>query len=667
MPPPLHLGIDTGGTFTDGVLLDPAAGKVVKKAKVLTTHHDLRLCIANILDALLTRQNNTISLVSLSTTLATNSIAEGKSRPVALFLLGYDPDLVFKFGFDRQFGSSPLFFVQGKHDLHGVEQQSLDLPALESSLRGLDGQVEAIAVASYAGMRNPLHEQQAADLAARISSLPVVQSHHLSQNLDSIRRATTARLNASLLSTAYDFLNTVQAMLLQKGIHSPLYVVKGDGSLASADYAAHHPVELIHSGPATSAIGGSYLAGTHAALVVDIGGTTTDLTLTGSGSALPGEGEATVGEYRTALRTIRAHSFGMGGDSLIRFDPHGRIKIGPERAIPLAYLGQAYPSARQELCAWLENPPPIWYSDQLEFWLLQRSPARIPPDSRVKKALEILGQGPVRMRHLLKQVGAVSALQLSADQLIREDLIARAGLTPTDLLHAEGEYSPWDGEIARQAVAVAAEQWGISPQAFIRRIGDAITHRITAEIIHFLSGAGLEEKDFGFNRKDLAHFLFDENLKPEDPFLGVNFQLKVPLVGIGAPAKAFLKPVARALHTQIQFPRHYEVANAVGTVVGNVLVREEAEVLPWVENQVQLGYYARAGGIQRSFADRAEALDYARESISALALAGAHAAGAASPSLDLDLTELPGDMVRLVARAAGKPGNGTENPDNRSR
>ena len=88
MPPSLHLGIDTGGTFTDGVLLDPAAGKVVKKAKVLTTHHDLRLCIANILDALLTRQAYSISLVSLSTTLATNSIAEGKSRPVALFLLG---------------------------------------------------------------------------------------------------------------------------------------------------------------------------------------------------------------------------------------------------------------------------------------------------------------------------------------------------------------------------------------------------------------------------------------------------------------------------------------------------------------------------------------------------------------------------------------------------
>lgn len=658
MFPNLYLGIDTGGTFTDGVLLDPVTREVVKKAKVLTTHHDLHLCIANILDALLTEPTNTISLVSLSTTLATNSIAEGKSRPVALLLLGYDPDLVYKFAFDRQFGGSPLFFVRGRHDLHGVEQQPLDIPGLEATLHGLDGQVEAVAVASYAGMRNPAHEQQAARLASQISHLPVVQSHQLSQNLDSIRRATTARLNASLLSTAFGFFNTVQDLLRQKGIHSPLYVVKGDGSLASAAYAADHPVELIHSGPATSAIGGSYLAGTSSALVVDIGGTTTDLTLTGSGSALPGEGEATVGEYRTALRTIRAHSFGLGGDSLIRFDPHGKIRVGPERAVPLVYLAQAYPTAREELLKWLCSPPAIWYSDQLEFWFLQHFPSRLPDDPRVRKAIEILKQGPIRMRRLLKQVGAVSPLQLAADQLIREDVIVRAGLTPTDLLHASGEYHPWDTEPATQAVSAAAAQWMISPDAFIQRVSEIMTRRITAEIIQFLSGARLEEKEVGFARKDLARYLFDENLAGEDPFLGVNFHLKIPMVGIGAPAQTFLKPVARALHTQIQFPPHFEVANAVGTVVGNIFIREEAEVLPWVEDQVQLGYYARAGGVQRCFADRTGALAFARDTISTLALEGARTAGAAAPSLDLDEIELPGNMVRLVAQAAGKPGLG---------
>ena len=655
MSAPLFLGIDTGGTFTDGVLLDPATRQVVKKAKVLTTHHDLRVCIANILDTLVTGSDTSISLVSLSTTLATNSIAEGKSRPVALFLLGYDPDLVYKFEFDRQFGGSPFFFVRGRHDMNGRELEPLDLAGLQAHLAALDGGAEAVAVSSYAGMRNPQHEEQAAHLASQLTHLPVVQGHQLSDNLDSIRRATTARLNASLLSTAYEFMQTVQTMLVQKAIPCPLYVVKGDGSLASAEYAAGRPVEMIHSGPATSAIGGSYLAGTEAALVVDIGGTTTDLALTGSGSALSGEGEATVGEYRTALRTIRAHSFGLGGDSLIRFDPHGGLKLGPERAAPLAYLACQYPAVRQDLLDWLSSPPPVWYSDRLEYWFLRRPPAHPPADPRTRKALELLQQGPIRMRSLLKQVGAVSPVQIGADLLIRQEIIARAGLTPTDLLHVTGEFTPWDVQTSRKTVQAAAAQWGLSEERFIQRVRQAITRRITAEILHFLTGARLPEKDFGFTRKDLAHFVFDENIAPSDPYLGVQFQLKVPLVGIGAPARAFLPPVARALNTEILFPEHYEVANAVGTVVGNILIRQEGEVLPWVENNIQLGYYARAAGNQRNFDSRADALSFARQAVSDQAMAEARAAGASAPTLGLEECELPGSMVRVIARAAGKP------------
>lgn len=660
----LYLGIDTGGTFTDGVLLDPATRQVVKKAKVLTTHSDLQICIADILDALIPATQQPIGLVSLSTTLATNSIAEGKSRPVALFLLGYDSDLVYKFEFDRQFGGSPLFFVPGRHDLDGREQEPLDLAAFEAHLRGLDGQAEAIAISSYAATRNSEHEQQSAQLAAHLTHLPVVQGHHLSDHLDSIRRATTAQLNASLLSTTYQFMQTVQTMLRQKGLTCPLYVVKGDGSLASAEYCAGRPVEMIHSGPATSAIGGSYLAGTADALVIDVGGTTTDLTLTGQGSALPGDGEATVGPYRTALRTIRAHSFGLGGDSLIRFDPHGGLTLGPERAVPLAYLAHLYPAVREDLLAWLSSPPPVWYSDRIEYWFLRRRPLHPPGDPRARKALELLESGPIRARRLLKQVGAVSPVQIGADQLLRQDILARSALTPTDLLHVTGDFTPWDGEVSRQAVNAAAWQWAISPETFIQRVQDAITRRITAEILQFLSGISkpatrsvphLWETEIGYTRRDLAHFFFDENLNAAHPWLGVQFQLKVPLVGIGAPARAFLPPVARALNAEMLFPEHYEVANAVGTVVGNILVRQEGEIFPWVGERVQLGYYARAAGTQRSFENRDEAVAYARQALSEAALAGARAAGASNPTLDIEEHELPGDMLRLIARAAGKP------------
>ena len=116
----LFLGIDTGGTFTDGVLLDPATRKVIKTSKVLTTHSDLSLCISRTLEKLAVDVSAKISLVSLSTTLATNAIAEGKRKPVALLLLGYDADLVRLYDFHHQFGTRHYFFIQGKHGLDGM-------------------------------------------------------------------------------------------------------------------------------------------------------------------------------------------------------------------------------------------------------------------------------------------------------------------------------------------------------------------------------------------------------------------------------------------------------------------------------------------------------------------------------------------------------------------
>ena len=122
----LYLGIDTGGTFTDGVLLDPQHNTIVKTAKVLTTHYDLRECISHILAAILPPDPKQIALVALSTTLATNAIAEGKRQPTALFLLGYDADLVYKFGFQQEFATRDFFFIQGRHNLEGIELEELD-------------------------------------------------------------------------------------------------------------------------------------------------------------------------------------------------------------------------------------------------------------------------------------------------------------------------------------------------------------------------------------------------------------------------------------------------------------------------------------------------------------------------------------------------------------
>lgn len=659
-----YLGIDTGGTFTDGVLLDPAQQKVVKTAKVLTTHHDLKICIAQMLQKLVPEGEEAngqvsaedIRLVSLSTTLATNAIAEGKSRPLALFLLGYDSELVYQYNFHQQFGTQHFYFIPGGMDMQGREQCALDEALLEQRVKEVCGQVEAFAVSSYGGPMNSSHEERAAEIIRSITGQPVVLGNHLSSRLDSIRRATTASLNASLLSTAYDFLQTVQAMLANRGIRCPLIMVRGDGSLVSADYAANRPVEIIHSGPATSAIGGLYLAGVDSALVVDIGGTTTDLALLENGRTVLEGGDATVGPYRTSVNTIRARSFGLGGDSYIRFDPRGAVTVGPERVIPLSYLAQVYPEAAKELKEWLQFAPAAFYSEKIECWLLRREPIQPFSDPRTNQALSLLKEGPRRMAWLLKQVKAVSAVQVDAGMLVRQDIISRAGLTPTDLLHVTGEYAPWDAELPRLVVQAAARMAGLSVDAWVDAARKRMTRMIVAEIVQFLTGQPVPENVNGVNATSLATWLFDENLSSASPHLGCKIQLKMPLVGIGAPARAFLAPVAEALNTEVIFPEHYQVANAVGTVVSSVLIRREAEVLPVVSGPVRVGYRVRVNGTQAQFDELEEALHFARTTLIELTRGEALAAGAKSPSVELTEQALIGDIYALSACAVDKPG-----------
>ena len=654
----LFLGIDTGGTFTDGVLLEPTTRKVVRTAKVLTTHFDLRICIAEILGKLTAEDLGTIALVSLSTTLATNAIAEGKRRPVALLLLGYDKQLVYQYNFHQQFGTPHFFFIKGKHGLDGEEQVPLDETSIEKVVKDIDGSVEAFAVASYAGSRNAEHEERAGELIASITNAAIVQSHHLSSELDSIRRATTARLNASLLSNTQEFLVAVQGMLEQRNIRCPVMMVRGDGSIVKADYARRRPVEIIHSGPATSAIGGQFLAAVNTALVIDIGGTTTDIALVENGKVQVEANAATVGPYRTCVKTIRERSFGLGGDSLIRFDRSQSLSVGPERVLPFSHLCTDYSEAKRVLIEWLREKGEIQYYDRLEYWILRREPARPFNDLRTQKAIALLKEGPQLLPKLLKQVGAVSPVQINVDELVNQEVIERAGLTPTDLLHVTGEFTPWDAEIACLVVETIAKSWGISSEVFIQRVRRMMTHRIVAEVVQFLTGKTLSDPVLYSTRSnDLDRWLFKESLEKENRHLGCQIVLKDPLVGIGAPAKAFLPDVATALGTQIILPEYYEVANAIGTVVGNIMIRQEGEVSPAVEGAVITGYFARAANLQRKFETFAEALAFARKQLMDLAAIEAKNAGSGDPVVECVEKEiLPGVMAHLSVWAIAKPG-----------
>jgi N-methylhydantoinase A/oxoprolinase/acetone carboxylase beta subunit len=253
-------------------------------------------------------------------------------------------------------------------------------------------------------------------------------------------------------------------------------------------------------------------------------------------------------------------------------------------------------------------------------------------------------------------VGAVSPHLIDRDLLVRRGIIARASLTPTDLLHVSGEYAPWDAEIARLAAETAARVWGERPEWLVETVKRWMAEQIAAEIVQFLSGKTLSPQPDPFSEADLGRWLFEENLSRAHPFLGCRLELKLPLVGIGAPARVFLPAAAELLGAQIVFPEHYQVANAVGSVVGNIIVRREAEIVPQAEGGKIIRYTVRAANRQEGFASRAEALEFARQALAEQTADEARAAGAADPALEVEMIEGVEGFARVVVSAVGKPG-----------
>ncbi len=343
----LVLGIDTGGTYTDAVLLEYNSHKILAACKSLTTKQDYAIGIENVIQDIELEDPAAIQLVSISTTLATNAIAEGKGKRVGLFLIGYDPELIESFSMSDRFATPDFYYFEGGHNLHGQEKETLDLAGILEKTNLIKNQVDAIAISSYFSPRNPEHELRAEKAVSSVCDLPIVLGHQLSSSLGSVDRATTAALNASLLSVLQDFIIAVRRAMEHRGIKAPLMVVRGDGTLMNDEFAARSPVETIHSGPAASAIGGRYLSNLDQALVLDVGGTTTDLALIKDGKVEISEKGATVAGYQTAVQAANLLSIGLGGDSQIKYDRANQITVGPERVVPLAYLAFQHPHIRE--------------------------------------------------------------------------------------------------------------------------------------------------------------------------------------------------------------------------------------------------------------------------------------------------------------------------------
>jgi len=426
----------------------------------------------------------------------------------------------------------------------------------------------------------------------------------------------------------------------------------------SDEFAARSPVETIHSGPAASAIGGRFLSGLDDALVVDVGGTTTDIALIQAGQVAVSEEGATVGNYKTAVKAANLLSIALGGDSRIGLNNERHLCLGPERVTPLAFLAAHYPSVQSQLKAlarrtWTQSSP-----EWLEYWFLLREPRdnsllRTPQE---KALVDLLQKGPQPLPEIVKHLNLLHAAQISANELLRQEVIGKAGLTPTDLLHVEGRFAPWDAASAEHAVEVFCRLQFMEPTTFQQQIWERITETIVQAIVTFLTGRPLPAPSLPRDN-DLGRWFFYNSLRPQHGQLEPSLRLKQPLIGIGAPAAVFLPRVAEVLHTDLVLPEHHSVANAVGAVAGSVMVSEEILVYPRLSASglEVTGYYVQTSDSRAEFEELSAAIAHARAIGQERALGAALRSGAEQPQLVVEELSDGLDTYRIRARAMGSP------------
>lgn len=328
------IGIDMGGTHIDGVIIDK--GTIVKTIKNTTDRNDLFKTIQTTLQQLLDNiDKQSISRINLSTTVSTNAIIENKISKVGMIVQS-GPGMRYDFS---QAGDQ-LEFISGYIDHRGSivkEVAGKEIEAIKAQF--IEQGVESVGVVSKFSTRNPSHEMHIAELLGDDFD-SITMGHSLSGKLNFPRRVHTSYLNAAISNTFKNFAEHIAQSLQQEGVDAPVYVLKADGGTMDLATAKRQSVETILSGPAASFMGLSALfSETADGVLLDIGGTTTDIFFLANGVPLFEPLGISVGPHKTLIRSIYSASIGIAGDSFVRVEDQA-IKIGPQRkGRPIAFGG----------------------------------------------------------------------------------------------------------------------------------------------------------------------------------------------------------------------------------------------------------------------------------------------------------------------------------------
>jgi len=655
------IGVDTGGTFTDAAIIEARGHRVVARAKAITTKGDLAIGVSEAITLAVAQlpqglHAQDIGLVSVSTTLATNSVVEGHGSAVGVVLIGFDAQMVARTGIAQAFPGLPMEVIAGGHDHNGDARVPLDMAALDAALERMAAQVDAFAVASTFAVRNATHEQAARDHIVARTGKPVTLSTELSSDLDAPRRALTAALNARLIARVSTLIDAVQRAMAQLQIRCPLMIVKGDGTLALAESVATRPIETVLSGPAASLVGAQWLSGLQSFILSDMGGTTTDLGILIDGRPQVTAQGAEVGGWRTMVRAIDVRTVGLGGDSEIHLGAGGKLGVGPQRVVPVALLGARYPEVLTLLEADLAD---VDGGSALHgrFVLLpfgaRTGAATSELSAREREVLDKVTERPQPLRRLAGSVGA----QRAVAALKRKGLVQVGAFTPSDAAHVLGLQDNWSAPAAQMAAQLGCRLRDMKfPTPERTR---QFAHDVWSETVR-LSARTILDTAFGEHLRDDK--LIDAVCAGAQGLglASIRITPTVPVVAVGGPVQVYYREVGRRLGCEVVFPEHCDVANAVGAATG--VVAHSATVRVAGDGSGMFLLHSTVG--TRQFTDPQAALQAATDLARQTATDAVVVMGAAHPEVRVTVTKqlLPNAVsdtglleAVVLAEAIGRP------------
>ena len=333
----MRIGVDVGGTNTDAVVMDHRTVLAHHKAP---TSPDVTEGIVAAIESVLTSSgipSEDVSGVMVGTTHFTNAFVERRGlEPVATIRLALPattalpPMVDWPEDIAERIGRRHTM-IKGGYEFDGREINPMDEIALRDAAREIaKAGIKAVAVSCvFSPVKSDMEEQAEKILRQELPEAAITLSSRIGR-IGLLERENAAIMNASLATMSVRFVDSFRTALERLKIGAPFFISQNDGTLMSAEFVEKYPVLTFASGPTNSMRGAAYLSGLKDALVVDIGGTTTDVGMLVNGFPRESSIAVDIGGVRTNFRMPDILAVGLGGGSLVQPLDEGGVKVGPQ-------------------------------------------------------------------------------------------------------------------------------------------------------------------------------------------------------------------------------------------------------------------------------------------------------------------------------------------------